>query len=93
MRDTSTFFSYNELGIVDESNAITFAVKFSSYDYYTNYNFNRCMKNYNIYLESENESDEVLAEWEEVCIKDFLDEARIWLDNNHDMIHWKVGLE
>lgn len=66
---------------------------FSSYDYYKNPHFQRCMRNWNTYLNSTEADDQVLAEWEEVCMKDFLDHAREWWNRNKEMIHWRVGLE
>lgn len=48
------------------------------------------MRNWNAYLLSENENEDILSEWEEVLLKDFLDGARKWLRNNSV---WGKGLE
>ena len=66
---------------------------FFSIGYYKNYNFQRLMRNWNLYLQSDEPSEEVLTEWEEFLLKDFLEGAREWLKRNKDMIHWKMGLE
>ena len=66
---------------------------FSSPDYFRNYHFQRCLKNWNKYLESDENNDEILAEWEELLLKDFLKHSREWLDRNEDQIFWRVGLE
>ena len=63
---------------------------FSSYDYYEDYNFQRLLRNWNLYMESEGESDAMMAEWEEWILKDFLDGAKEWLKKNS---FWAVGLE
>ena len=66
---------------------------FSSPNYYKNPHFQRCMRNWNMYLNTEENDDDVLAEWEEILYKDFLQHSKEWLHNNYNMIHWKVGLE
>ena len=63
---------------------------FSSYDYYENYNFQRLLRNWNTYMDSEGESDDMMSEWEEWLLKDFLDGSREWLKKNNG---WAVGLE
>ncbi len=66
---------------------------FSSHDYFRNIHFQRCLRNWNIYLESDEGNDEILAEWEEVLLKDFLTHGREWLKRCGDQIFWRVGLE
>jgi len=51
------------------------------------------MRNWNKYMESDEQDEDILAEWEEVLLKDFDRGAYEWLVANYDMIHWKVGLE
>ena len=41
-------------------------------------------------MESEGESDDMMSEWEEWLLKDFLDGAKEWLKKNNG---WAVGLE
>ncbi len=41
-------------------------------------------------MESEGESDDMMSEWEEWLLKDFLDGSREWLKKNS---FWAVGLE
>jgi len=59
---------------------------FSSIDYYKDPHFQRCLRNWNIYLDSEEPREQVLVEWEEVLLNDFLTHAREWLWNNK---HWE----
>ena len=61
---------------------------FSNIDYYKDYNFQRLMRNWNNYITYEGDevsNTELMFEWEEVCLKDFLKGAREWLWNNK---HW-----
>jgi hypothetical protein len=51
------------------------------------------MRNYNIYLNTDETDDDILAEWEEVLLKDFLKYSREWLTKNTDEIYWRIGLE
>lgn len=67
---------------------------FSSYNYYENSEFVRLMRNWNKYLEYEGDdvdNDDLMAEWEELCIKDFRDAANIWYSQHS--ISWGSGLE
>ena len=62
---------------------------FSSIDYYKNHDFQRLQRNWNKYLTYEGDevsNQELMFEWEECCLKDFLKGAREWLCNNK---HWK----
>jgi hypothetical protein len=61
---------------------------FSSIDYYKDYNFQRLMRNWNKYITYEGDevsNMELMFEWEETCLKDFLKGAKEWLWNNK---HW-----
>jgi hypothetical protein len=52
------------------------------------------MRNWNKYLEYEGDdvdNDDLMAEWEELCIKDFRDAANIWYSQHS--ISWGSGLE
>jgi hypothetical protein len=51
------------------------------------------MRNWNIYLNSDEDNEDVLTEWEEVLIKDFLQHSKEWLAENRDDIFWRLGLE
>jgi len=67
---------------------------YSNHDYYRNYNFIRLQRNWNKYLDYNGvESEEMMAEWEEVCLNDFYDGAYDWLFKNRAEIFWRVGLE
>ena len=48
------------------------------------------MRNWNIYLESQESNEMILVEWEEVLLKDFLQHARECLKDNPI---WGKGLE
>jgi len=65
---------------------------FSDYSYYKNTHFQRCLRNWNKYIESTIDDEEELTEWEEVLLKDFLQYSE-WLTRNKDQIFYKVGLE
>ena len=65
---------------------------YSSPNYYENHHFIRCMRNWNLYLESSECDEDILAEWEEVLLKDFLCHSRDWLDNNRDDVFWREDL-
>ena len=54
-------------------------VFFSSADYYKDYDFTRLMRNWNKYMEYTGGDDDVMAEWEEILLKDFLNAAKNWL--------------
>lgn len=67
---------------------------FSSPIYYENYNFVRLMRNWNKYEEYIGEdTEEMMAEWEEWLLRDFLDGAREWLGKNTNSKIWRFGLE
>jgi hypothetical protein len=66
---------------------------FSSPDYYKNIHFIRCLRNWNKYLESDEPNEDILAEWEEVCLKDFRQHATEWLKENENDIFWRVDLK
>lgn len=54
---------------------------FSSAEYYKNDHFIRCMRNWNKYLESNEQDEMILAEWEEILLKDFLKHSLETLHN------------
>ena len=64
---------------------------FSNYNYFKNPQFQRLMRNWNIYLHSNEAQEEVLSEWEETLLFDFLVEATAWKDSHN--ITWGRGLE
>jgi len=67
---------------------------FSSPVYYENYNFVRLMRNWNKYMEYEGQdTDAMMAEWEEWLLRDFLDGSREWLSKNKNSKIWRFGLE
>ena len=58
-------------------------------NYYKDPHFQRCMRNWNKYMTYEGDevsNTELMFEWEELCLKDFLKSAREWLWNNK---HWQ----
>ena len=50
------------------------------------------MRNWNKYLESDEPNEDILVEWEEVCLKDFRKHAVEWLENNYDDTFWREDL-
>lgn len=68
---------------------------FSSIDYYKNHNFIRLMRNWNKYLDYDGDdvdSDDIMAEWEETLIRDFLQASIEWLENNRSLTYWRKDL-
>jgi len=53
----------------------SFAPLFSNHDYYKDLHFQRCMRNWNKYLASDEEDDDTLATWEELLLGDFREHA------------------
>lgn len=54
------------------------------------------MRNWNKYIEycgPEVGNEELMFEWEEVLLKDFLKHSREWLNRCGEQIFWRVGLE
>lgn len=69
---------------------------FSNYDYFRNYHFQRCLRNWNKYIEYDGkdvDNEELMYEWEELLLKDFYKSAKEWFDRVGDEIFWRVGLE
>ena len=65
---------------------------FSNYNYFKNAQFQRLMRNWNKYMDFEgDETDEIMAQWEETLLGDFLVEATIWKESHS--ITWGKGLE
>jgi len=62
--------------------------------YFENYNFIRLQRNWNKYIQYQGEdTEEMMMEWEEWLLKDFLSGAREWLANNYNSDIWRFGLE
>jgi hypothetical protein len=73
---------------------MTLPLIFSSPEYYKNYNFVRLLRNWNTYLNSDEPREQVLVEWEEILLIDFLESSKEWLYSNRSgNVFWKVGLE
>lgn len=71
-----------------------FSNQFSSYDYYKNPQFQRLYRNWNKYLTYDGQdvsNMELMFQWEELLLKDFLKHSREWLNDNNG--EWRVGLE
>jgi hypothetical protein len=68
-------------------------ILFSNADYFLNSKFIECLRNWNKYLNSDESSIELLYEWEEVLLKDFLKYSREWLKHNYNNDEWKEKLE
>jgi len=66
---------------------------FSNMDYYKNLHFQRCMRNWNIYLQSNEQDDEVLTEWEELLLKDFYQYSLEWFKLNKNNTFWRKELK
>lgn len=73
---------------MDSQKAFSFSQLFSNVDYYKNPYFQKCKRNWDIYLESDESDELVLVEWEEVLLKDFLKHAKESYEGN-----WRKGLE
>jgi len=68
---------------------------FSSIDYYKNHDFIRLMRNWNKYMDYDGDdvdSDDIMAEWEETLIRDFLQASIEWLENNKTLTYWRKDL-
>ena len=65
---------------------------FSQPDYYLNETFQALMRQWNTYINSEETDDEILAEWEEIIIKDFRRYANEWLKENKNKSAWRKDL-
>lgn len=80
-------FDYHE-DIIDKQRCFEFTYFFGDESYDDNDNYNRCMNNWCKYIEYEGDevsNMELMFEWEETCLKDFLKGAKEWLWNNK---HW-----
>ena len=66
---------------------------FSNADYYKNEKFIECLRNWNTYLNSDESNLELLYEWEEVLLKDFLKYSKEWFHDNYNNDEWKEKLE
>ena len=80
-------FIFSNKDITDSKRAYEFSDTFSNMDYYKDPHFQRCMRNWNLYQETEEVNIELLFEWEEVLYKDFYKHA---LEVDGD---WRGGLE
>lgn len=73
---------------------------FSNIDYYKNEHFVNLMRNWNRYIQSDEKDEDVLAEWEEIIMKDFRVAAKEWLFSvdddaipNYESSAWRLGCE
>ena len=83
---------FSNKDLTDSKRAYEFADLFSSIDYFKNAQFQRLMRNWNKYMDFEgDETDEIMAQWEETLLGDFLVEATIWKESHS--ITWGKGLE
>jgi len=51
------------------------------------------MRNWNIYLQSNEQDDEVLTEWEELLLKDFYQYSLEWFKLNKNNTFWRKELK
>jgi len=68
---------------------------FSNINYYKNHEFIRLMRNWNKYMDYDGDdvdSDDIMAEWEETLIRDFLQASIEWLENNKTLTYWRKDL-
>ncbi len=79
---------FSNKDLTDSRRAYAFSNMFSNVKYYKNAHFVRCMRNWNIYMDSDEESIDLLFEWEEVLYKDFRKHAIESYDDD-----WRSGLE
>jgi hypothetical protein len=70
---------------------------FSNIDYYRNRQFQKLMRSWNEYIMysgKEVTNEDLMWEWEETLLKDFLKESKKWLwKNMAGNTFWRVGLE
>jgi len=73
---------------------------FSNADYYKNEHFINLMRNWNRYIQSDEKDEDILAEWEEIIMKDFRVAAKEWLFSvddssipNYESSAWRLGCE
>ena len=57
---------------------------FSNPDYWKNPEFQKLMLKWNVYMQSDEEDDDVLAQWEELIMKDWKRGATRWLNENKE---------
>jgi len=53
------------------------------------------MRNWNKYMDYDGDdvdSDDIMAEWEETLIRDFLQASIEWLENNRTLTYWRKDL-
>ena len=68
---------------------------FSNIDYWTNPQFQRLMRNWNKYITyngDEINNTELMFEWEEVLLRDFLKHSKEWLKENRRKTNWRKEL-
>ena len=64
----------------------------TSYDYLKDNKFIELLRNWNMYLQSNEKDDDVLAMWEELLLIDFRLYANIWLQKNKNKTAWRKEL-
>jgi len=89
MTDSHHFFSNL---VIDDDRSDEFFFMASDDSYYKNDHFIRLLRNWNLYLESDENNEVILAEWEEILLKDFLKHSKEWLDINRNKTFWKKEL-
>ena len=65
---------------------------FSNPDYYLNETFVKLLREWNRYLQSDEQNEDVLAQWEELKLKDFRTEANKWRKENKRKTKWRKDL-
>lgn len=65
---------------------------FSNPDYYLNETFVKLLREWNRYLQSDEQNEDVLAQWEELILKDFRTEANKWRKENKQKTKWRKDL-
>lgn len=70
---------------------MTCEVEFSLDYFIDNFDYMRCLDNWNRYLSSDEQNEDILAEWKETLLNDFLQGARKYLVDNY--FTWGAGLE
>ena len=61
---------------------------FSNPDYWKNPEFQKLMLKWNVYMQSDEEDDDDVAQWEELIMKDWKRGATRWLNENKRKTKW-----
>ncbi len=73
--------------IIDDERCIEFTKLASDYNFKTAH-YDRCLRSWNKYIEYDGDdvdNEELMFQWEELCLNDFLAHSKEWLWNNK---HW-----